>query len=228
MKILIVGDIHGDWGKLNALITKKQPYIVLQCGDFGWWPKMEVSKPVLYGRQKIWTLKGVKPNGSKVYWCDGNHEQHPELCQDALIHEVYENVYHASRGSVLTLPDGRVVLFVGGADSIDKGQRTIGHDWYSEENISWNQFDMAMALDCRVDIVISHTCPGSFDVVGSEGKYHDSNRIALDMILEKYKPSLWYFGHWHKHQSGKHGDTYWNCLDYPGHGGKWWMWLPEK
>ena len=42
MKTLIVGDIHGDWGKLNALMQKKQPDIVLQCGDFGWWPQWQV------------------------------------------------------------------------------------------------------------------------------------------------------------------------------------------
>ena len=38
MKVLVVGDIHGDWGKLNSLLTVKRPDIVLQCGDFGWWP----------------------------------------------------------------------------------------------------------------------------------------------------------------------------------------------
>jgi len=226
MKTLIVGDIHGDWARLNTLLTKKKPEIVLQCGDFGWWPKMEVPKPVLYGRQKIWMLRGVKPNGANVYWCDGNHEEHQLLTQDGLIHEMYEGVYHASRGSVLTLPDGRNVLFIGGADSIDKNMRTPGHDWYSEENISLPEFEMAMAIEERVDIIISHTCPGSFDVVGSEGKHRDSNRIALDRILEKYKPAQWFFGHWHKHQTGRHNDTYWTCLDYPGHGGRWWQWLP--
>lgn len=223
-KILIVGDLHGDWGKLNALLTKKQPDIVLQCGDFGWWPKMEVSKQVLYGQQKIWKLKGIKPGNAKIYFCDGNHEEHPLLTQDALIHEMYDNVYHASRGSVLKLPNGLNVLFIGGADSIDKNQRTIGHDWFGEENISYDQFEMAMAIEERIDIVISHTCPGLFEVIGSEGKVYDSNRIALNQILNKYKPTLWYFGHWHKSMEGKYNDTYWRCLDYPGHGGMWWTW----
>lgn len=227
MKTLIVGDIHGDWGKLNALITKKQPDMVLQCGDFGWWPKMEVVKPVLYGRQKLWSLNGVKPGNSKIYWCDGNHEEHPLLMQDGEIHEMYSNIYHASRGSTLTLPDGRNIMFIGGADSIDKSMRTPGHDWFPEENINNEQYDRLMSCD-KIDIVISHTAPDSFDVVGSEGKIKDLNRVALDAVLEKYKPSLWYFGHWHKHQTGKHNDTYWTCLDYPGHGSRWWMWLPEK
>lgn len=225
-KILVVGDLHGDWGRLNILIQKKQPDIVLQCGDFGWWPAMEVQRPVLYGRQRTWTLRGVKPGCAKVYFCDGNHEQHPELIQDGGVHEMYENVFHCSRGSVLRLPGGRIVMFVGGANSIDKGQRTPGHDWFPDENITPMEFSHASKFPGRVDVVISHTCPESFDIVGTEGKTVDPNRKALDYLLEKHRPALWYFGHWHKSQKGVESSTRWECLDYPGHGGKWWVWLP--
>lgn len=50
--ILVYGDLHGDWGALNRLISKKHPDIVLQCGDFGWFPRFEVNRPVLYGIHK--------------------------------------------------------------------------------------------------------------------------------------------------------------------------------
>lgn len=222
MKIIVIGDLHGDWGSLNNLISRKHPDVILQCGDFGWWPKMEVTKPVLYGRQNTWVLKGIKPHETKVYFCDGNHEQHPELCQDGLIHEMYDNIYHASRGSILTLPDGRNVMFIGGADSVDKNHRILGHDWYPEENISLSQFDFIMNCEDRIDIVVSHTCPASFDIIGSEGKYNDPNRIALENVLEKFQPSLWYFGHWHRSKVGKVNNTYWQSLDYPKHCDRWW------
>lgn len=224
MKILAVGDLHGEWGRLNTLISAKSPEIVLQCGDFGWWPKLEIKRTVRYSHRQKWLVKGIKPQGANIYWCDGNHEEHPLLCQDGLIHEMYSGVHHCSRGSVLTLPDGRNVLFVGGADSIDKGLRTPGDDWFFQENITQSEFATAMSIEDKVDIVISHTCPSSFDVFGGD-KYHDSNRVALDQILDKYKPDLWFFGHWHKHQSGTHKGTRWCCLDYPGHGGNWWTWL---
>ena len=32
---------------------------------------------------------------------------------------------------------------------------------------------------------------------------------ALDIILQKYQPQLWYFGHFHKHNSGFDSD--YNC-----------------
>ena len=224
-QVMVVGDLHGNWGKLNTLINTQQPEIILQCGDFGWWPNFEVKRPVLYGTQNTWFVDGVIRQTSLMYFCDGNHEDHGCLKQDGLIHEMYDGVHHASRGSTLTLPDGRVVMFVGGADSVDKHWRTPGRDWFAEENISQSQFDRIISYEGRVDIVISHTCPDAFDIYGTEGKLKDPNRAALQLILEKYKPSMWYFGHWHKNKTGKCGDTNWMCLDYPGHGSQWWSWL---
>lgn len=218
--ILVVGDLHGDWGCLNALINTKRPSIVLQCGDFGHWPALEVSKPVLYGMQKSWKLQGVKSKDTKVYWCDGNHEDHWHLRDNTVD---YPGVKYMPRGSVLTLPDGRVVMFMGGAESVDKDQRRLGFDWFPEEVISLSDLDRAMEYKGKVDIIISHTCPREF-IVGTKtsGKISDPSRHALSYLLEHFKPSQWFFGHWHKSQHGRHNDTVWQALDYPGHRGKWW------
>jgi len=226
-RIIVVGDLHGEWGKLNELITKKRPDIILQCGDFGWWPKMEIKYPILYGRKNNWKLKGIKPRDSKVYWCDGNHEEYPHLSQDGKIIKMYHNVLHCQRGATLTLPDGRVVLFAGGASSVDKHLRTSGHDWFPEENITERDLDRMLSHE-HIDIVISHTCPMQFDIhgIGLSDKSRDSNRVALDYVLSKYKPDLWFFGHWHTDEKGEVNNTYWHCLDYPGHHGRWWMELP--
>ena len=230
MKILVVGDLHGDWARLNQLISQKRPDIVLQCGDFGWWPRMEVLRPQrnLYEniREKRWLLKGLKPGRTIVYFCDGNHEDHPELVQDGGIYQLYENVFHCSRGSALRLVDGRKILFAGGAFSTDKNFRTPGFDWFPEEGITNKQLEMMLSYE-KIDIVISHTCPELFDVKGVERKTIDVNRAALDIVLEKYNPNQWFFGHWHKYQVGKNLNTEWKCLDYPGHGGRWWCWLDK-
>jgi hypothetical protein len=79
--------------------------------------------------------------------------------------------------------------------------------WKHLQTLSISTLDLlfstatAMSIEVKVDNVISHTCPKSFDVLGATEKYHDSNRKPLDQILEKYRPELWFFGHWHKHQS---------------------------
>jgi len=187
---------------------------------------MDINVKKNYTRNK-WTHRGVKPGNSKIYWCDGNHEEHPDLIQDGLIHEMYDGIYHASRGSVFKLPDSRNVLFVGGADSIDKQFRTPGKDWFGGENITQAEFGAIMDLDISIDIVISHTCPISFDILGKKSNYHDVNRLALDEILLKFRPDYWYFGHWHTFKSGKFNNTNWTCLSFPGSGGRWWTFLPK-
>lgn len=228
-RILVVGDLHGDWGRLNSLLNKHGPDILLQAGDFGWWPRMELKKPVLYGQQDKWILKGVKPQGTMVYWLDGNHEDHDDL--DSLGRRqkseilCYENVIYKPRGTTLTLKDGRVVLFMGGADSIDKHMRTQGFDWFPRELPCKSEEDRALQYD-HIDIVVSHTVPYEWiPDIGRADKLLDPTRNILSAILEKYQPSLWFSGHWHKYSHGRYKNTRWFSLDYPGHHGRWWVWL---
>lgn len=167
---------------------------------------------------------GVKPGDAKIYFCDGNHEDHYSLIQDGEIHELYSGVFHCSRGSTITLPDGRKVLFAGGAHSIDRDRRVAGVGWFHEELITNDELDRMMSHD-TIDIVISHTCPTVFSVDGHLGKVRDSCRFALTEVLHKYNPDLWYFGHWHCNKQGQFKNTQWECLDYPGHGSRWWRWI---
>ena len=223
MNTLVVGDLHGDWSSLNQLINKKQPNLVLQCGDFGHWPALEYLKRNLYRDKSPWKLQGVKAQDAHVLWCDGNHEDHWHLRE----HNVnYQGVTYMPRGSVRMLTDQRMVMFVGGAESVDKSSRTLGIDWFPEEVISWAESESIVEYGGPVDIVISHTCPLEFDIPGKPDKHSDPTRMTLSWVLNKYKPDLWYFGHWHTNVRGKYRNTRWECLDYPHHaGGKWWTWL---
>lgn len=227
---LIVGDLHGDWGRLNQLIQKKDPKEVWVVGDFGWWPGFEVRRATIYG-QKAWTHLGIKVGNTVVRWIDGNHEDQSDLDSQGRIGRltplwVYENCLYQPRGSLLKLDDGRKVLFYGGAESIDKDIRTPGLDWFHREIPNQIELDLAMS-HVHVDIVISHTCPLEWvpDTTRVQ-KLTDPTRNHLTGILQKYKPKLWYHGHWHHEATGVSGDTRWFALDYPGHGGRWWHWLP--
>lgn len=224
MSILVCGDIHGEWGKLNDLINRKNPEIILQCGDFGYWPGLSMKRPVLYNRKlKAWSHKGVKPKDTKVYWCDGNHEDHWRLAEDWKTGAVdYPGVYYRPRGSSLELPDGRVVLFMGGASSVDKAQRTLGIDWFPEELITYQEYIWALETNKRVDIVISHTCPIEFDIKHRPDKQGDPCRMALSGILEKFQPEQWFFGHWHLYKEGKYGNTRWTGLNHCSSLDTWW------
>lgn len=192
-RILIAGDVHGAFSILNAAVAEYSPLMVLQCGDFGYWPD-DMNLP-----------KGGFTNASgvpvPVHFCDGNHEHHARL-QVIVKHEwppyrIGRGVVYQARGSILTLPDGRVALFAGGAGSIDKGERTLGHDWFREELLT--EVDFAKFPDTRVDIVISHAAPLSADLPPPlrADLYPDPSRAVLQKVLERYKPELWFCAHYH-------------------------------
>lgn len=261
--IIIVGDLHGTWRKINSLIASRRPSTVLQCGDFGWWPKFHNTTHVSSGNYKLnldhellsnpwtratrvelpWNQNGLKPGPSKFYFCPGNHEDWEELnllatSDDPTPIEVIPNVHFMPRCSTLVLPDGRTVLFIGGADSTDKEYRKYRYDWYPEEIITYR--DIENLPDIDIDIIISHTSPQDFksdlnadskdwrckDSYWLE-KFRDPTCYALNRVLEKYKPELWFFGHYHICKTSTWRKTRWFALNKEASIG-WWTYLPKK
>ncbi|MFW9871483.1 MAG: metallophosphoesterase [Candidatus Thorarchaeota archaeon] len=217
MKILVTGDIHGEFGRLNNLINKKSPDIIICCGDFGYWPNVKWCNP----------LTNIKLQGAKkLLFCDGNHEDHWSL-RERKSDELAPNIFYMPRGSTYQLDDGRTIMFMGGAHSIDKDSRFIGFDWFPEETIS--QRDLIDLPEVKVDIFITHTCPTELlhDMLKYDNrKRNDPSNHALSELWRIYKPSLWFFGHWHKYATGVMMGTRWYALSAPGFNDKWWMWLP--
>jgi len=210
MKILVVGDLHGEFTNLiNLIKNNKEITHILQCGDFGCWRHV---RPRIEKLNKVLTKAGIV-----LHWCDGNHEEFPFLYDNNM---VTPNIIHQKRGSTITLPDGRVVLFIGGADSIDKGYRTAGYNWFPvEENITMEDIDNLP--DIGVDVIIAHTAPdyfelslpknGTFAGVNLE-EYKDNNRKLLNIVYNKYKPPKWYFGHFHEYRIGIYENCEWTML----------------
>ena len=220
-RIMVVGDVHGDWPTLNALINRQSPNIILQCGDWGFWPKYDGLRVRHFGKELIWTSFGAKNPDTDIYWCDGNHEDHWSL-KTLTDKQVQPGVFYMKRGSTLLLADGRTVLFMGGAHSIDKDQRTLGDDWFPDEVIT--QKDVMDLPDTTVDIVISHTCPEEFYKFDNMHYDNDPSRAALSYILETYRPSLWYFGHFHQYKTGYTSRCRWTALN-TSRSTNWWKWL---
>lgn len=230
MKIITVGDVHGNYGKLNILINKEKPDIVLQCGDFGFFPK-EHGKTWLdgFGRIHVNDQYCIKNGDTKIHWCPGNHEDH-ETLEQLENRETMKNVFYQPKGSTLKLPDGRNVLFIGGAYSVDNRYRTAGYDWFPHlECVSLK--DIENLPDEHIDIVISHSCPREFhikiehlcDKYWSEIGKRDCTPDALQIVLEKYKPKKWFFGHFHVHKRGKDKGCEWTALSDIMSIKRWWI-----
>jgi Icc-related predicted phosphoesterase len=218
MKVLVLGDIHNEFGRLNEILHKKRPDLIISCGDFGYWPNWN-------GADK---LERISTHGAKLLFCDGNHDDHWAL-RDRKQDELAPNIIYMPRGSTYELDDGRTIMFMGGAHSIDKHLRTAGWDWFPEEIIT--QKDMNNLPEKKIDIFITHTCPE--ELVHDMLKYYpekarEPSNTALSELWKIYKPKLWIFGHWHHYNEGIMMGTQWYALSYPGEATRWWMWLPEK
>lgn len=221
MKTLITGDVHNKFGDLNQLISRRKPDSIFSCGDFGYWPKFAPRYTEPLSKIKLQSAEYLR-------WCDGNHEDFWSLAERES-DELEPGIIYMPRGSTFTLPDGRVVLFMGGAHSIDKHLRRIGVDWFPEETIT--QKDLNDLPNTEVDIFITHTCPAELvnDLIkGYPKKRMEPSNYALSELWKHYKPDLWFFGHWHQYGEYKMMGTQCYALSAPGFGDRWWMWLPEK
>lgn len=221
MKIIITGDIHGMYGYLNELVNQEDPDIIIVCGDMGYgFPNDQIDKIVAMN--------------TRIHFCDGNHDNHWKLRELKNL-AVAENVFYQPRGSTMRLPDGRNILFMGGANSIDRDRRTVGVSWWPEEVIS--QSDFQNLPDEDIDIFITHTCSNEiydkFIQFKLGGRYtprkdKDPSYHALTSLWEMYGPTQWFFGHFHINTSGMLSGTRWQALACPLLGsGAWWMELPN-
>jgi len=219
MNIIATGDIHASFKYLNALINKYKHKLdlVLCCGDFGYWPNMDNEH------------EKIKTHGIPVLFCDGNHEDHWAL-KALKNNEIAPNVFYMPRGTTYKLKDGRTIMFMGGAFSIDWRSRRVGVDWFPAEEVI-TQTDMMNLPDIKVDIIVSHTCPGElYEAMISyySGKDLEPSNYALSELWKIYKPDLWFFGHWHQYKEGNLGNTKWYAMSCTESSSRWWGWVPSK
>lgn len=227
MRVIIVGDIHGDFGSLNELIAAESPDYILQCGDFGYFPR-ECGG---------WPPKDppIVPGSCKVHFADGNHEDHDALARAVSEGrlEAPENVFYQPRGSVLTLPDGRNVLFLGGAEATPP-REPIDGVVIEDSPVPPLSVDVIASLPSalRVDVVISHTCPLSFELNANapygyepevwSSKFNDVTRTFLEHVFQAVRPRRWYFGHFHVYERGMSGGCEWCALGCSEGKEEWW------
>lgn len=247
MKIIITGDVHAKFGKLNSLISRKNPDVVIVCGDFGYWPEWIENKsycdPSKYTRLSDFKVSDIKNNKTRVYWVPGNHEHWGDIEKNfyrnsvaPMEMEAGSNVFYCPIGSVIH-EDGKNFLCVGGAASIDKDWRIHGETWFPQENLRLEDYTFIKnnIKDIKIDCVISHTCPRDFKLkTDYPEKFTDPNRHVLNEVLNLFHPEKWFFGHWHDFETGYHYHypkdglfksfrTRWCMLDHNEGDKKWWI-----
>lgn len=167
----LVGDLHGRLESMRLF----QPYDI-QVGDlsmgYSW---ADFSYP--------------------RFFIDGNHERHDLFNQDAeRPYEIQGNLYHIPRGF-----HWKGVLFIGGANSIDKHCRTELVDWFPQEEITYKQMERILSIEEEIHTVIAHDCPSSiYDMMNMNKCNGHHVPRDLQVILERLKPKRWFCGHHHR------------------------------
>ena len=114
------------------------------------------------------------------------------------------------------------IFFVRGAYSVDVRYRTIGIDWWANEELNYEEglFAIEFYQKTLPNYVVTHDCPNVIrDLLLSQdgptewGVVNSRTGEILDRMLEIHKPKIWIFGHWHRSKNFVHKGTRFICLN---------------
>ena len=214
--MILTGDLHASPEELrflkpeylrNKFGSKAENTIIVILGDGGFlWHNDEYSD---LGCELITTLNNwMKELNSTCIVVPGNHENYKRIYSLPKVHlkeknfecdfrEISLYIKYTERYGEYTF-EGKSVLVLGGARSLDKALRHEG-EWFSDETFSIEEKDRIVSLikDAEYDFVLGHTCPDYIVRQIFETVYRDSNAEFFDKVMNFIYPKAWYFGHFH-------------------------------
>jgi predicted phosphodiesterase len=229
--MIFIGDIHGNFKKFyNSLAELNyQNQMLLQVGDFG-----VGFRPIEHEYIHLDLINQLLLNNNNLlYVIRGNHDN-PDYFENPPFD--FSNIKFLKDFSLITI-EGKNILTLGGAISIDRTSRKEGISYWKGEEIPIIIPDIKDIVDqnVKIDIVCTHNCPSfvwpteynqvveHFISIDKTLDYElKSERKRLDLFYSKiceyngYSPKLWVYGHMHKTISSKYEDCYFQCcgIDY--------------
>ena len=192
---IFIGDIHGNTKVVTKAGYRNRDAMIIQVGDMG---------IGFFGKKKPPQLP------TNCRFIRGNHDN-PAVC--ALSPSFIPD------GSMMVTDNGTKIMFIGGARSQDIEYRTIGVDYWIDEEIDYNVFKLIFDDYERFkpDVVVSHDCPHT---IASEMFGRGTHKPveptmtsrALDVMREIHAPKIHVFEHWHMHMKHVSGGTEYFCI----------------
>lgn len=223
--LYVCGDIHGEFAELITNIERYgiQNSAVILLGDCGFGFHNPGYYPHIYNKK----LKKKLDKYNNIILCiRGNHDD-PRYYDDPEFIPDLPRIKTLPSNTLLKVL-GYNILCIGGAISIDRVDRieddkkrpNLKHPLSYWENERIDYIEDIESINCRVDIVLSHTAPISYDPpLFRDSKMDEElwedileSRNYLEKINSGIKPKRWYYGHFHNSYSGSTGCTVWRCL----------------
>lgn len=203
----VTGDKHGDLLPILQFIWRfdlGEESRIIVCGDMGicWRKDKKDFEAQVFNYER-------NCNGVHLYWIDGNHENFDIInsFEGGPIYHNSEHIHYISRGttfSAIINGNKRKMLFLGGADSIDKSRRIEGLSWWPQEQITLENINKVFPE--HYDYVFTHCCPYSYFhknrgfLCTHGGELRDithQSEEMLDLLFDKITYNHHYFGHYH-------------------------------
>lgn len=223
MNIYICGDLHGKYNTIqnfynnNILKTEREreENWVICLGDFG--------AQFDFGKRDYGFKSKLSEYPFKYFVIRGNHEKRAsvraECCEEPGVWEeieifgntclretAFSNIYYAlDEGGVYNI-DGRKVLVIPGAYSVDKNYCLQNHwAWFADEQMFFDERRKLekIAEGHHFDFVFSHTCPYSmrptdlFLPFVIQDEVDNTMEFWMDELKEKMTYNVWCWGHYH-------------------------------
>lgn len=137
----------------------------------------------------------------------GNHDA-PDICH-----------FHANYLGDYGYVNAWRTFYLSGAYSPDKDTRTIGVDWWPNEELSYQDLMGALDIykDVKPQIVVSHDCPLDIAALIPKTLGHPDIKsrtgFALQQMFELHQPKHWIFGHYHVSWNTNIKGTQFVCLN---------------
>jgi predicted phosphodiesterase len=204
-----MGDFHGQTHHFRAAVrTVRRAGIslLLGVGDVGF--DLPTGQR---GRTEKKMRLLLEQNEVNFIWAAGNHDNHDTLGRLPLSADGTRRVSNRNsnlpNGTVLEIEGVRIGA-LGGAYSVDQRWRTLGRDWWPQEEPTGEEAERLVAESSRgprLDIMLTHDVP--MGVAGLKGlpglsksavERANETRILLRQTVERIRPRVLFAGHWHQ------------------------------
>ena len=208
--MIFLGDIHGEFNLLISMIKKFdfQNLNLIQVGDFGvGFTSLEEDKEMFSKLNDELTVRNVVLHAIR-----GNHDN-PCFFSEEIFS--FSNIIFVKDYSIINI-EGKNILFVGGAISIDRNQRIQNNfGWWKDEVFNLDKKKLDELDLSSIEIIVSHTAPNfaypiSFSSIVYKFAKHDPKlleelRKEREMVNDffsylKEKSNClthFYYGHFH-------------------------------
>lgn len=210
-RIGVLGDLHGDMEHVlavSARMHERGVRTLLVLGDFGFiWPRRN------WGIDLSKLSRRLAARQQNLYFIDGNHEDFTRLYRHPVsadgLRWLRSNIAHIPRGYRTVLSSGKTLAALGGAASVDVGNRVAGHSWWPEETIT--DHDLEVLGHQHACVLVGHDAPIGVPTLDahlaatdhwwpeSGLAYSAMGRRTFHRGFMQVWPALYLGGHYHLH-----------------------------